>query len=183
MTATEPIAVPLDKLKELLFAVEDESVYAVLDGASVPGLLPKLRAAKEDWACLYRGELEPDLAEVAPYLVKLRRDSPLTDWILEAGWGNHWGIFAVTKAGLEALRRHFRYFLRVKDYTGQTLYFRFYDPRVLRIYLPTCRRNEIAMVYGPISKFITEDEKSGQALVLGHDPLRIRPQPWKFNSD
>ena len=44
--------------------------------------------------CLYRGELQPDMAEVAPYLVKLDRDAPFTDWVLDRGWGNHWGVFA-----------------------------------------------------------------------------------------
>src|SRR5262245_13928828 len=98
-----------EQLHQLLFSQEDISTYAVLDGASVPDLLPKLSEAKEECACLYRGELEPDMAEVAPYLVKLRAESPFTDWVLSEGWGNHWGIFALTQVGLEALRRHFRH--------------------------------------------------------------------------
>jgi hypothetical protein len=136
--------------------------------------LLKLQTAKEEWACLYRGELEPDLAEVAPYLVKLRQQSPLTDWILGEGWGRHWGIFAITPVGLEALRRHLRGFLRVKDSTGKILYFRYYDPRVLQVYLPTCRRDEIQTLYGPVRRYIAEDAKSGGALVFPHDPARIK---------
>lgn len=164
----------LETLRALLFAHEDESTYAVLDGASVPGLLPQLSSAKEEWACLYRGELEPDLAEVAPYLVKLRRQSPLTDWILSEGWGNHWGIFAITQVGLEALRRHFRHFLRVKDPAGRILYFRFYDPRVLRVYLPTCNRAEIKTIYGPVLRYIAENAKAGRAEVFDHHENRIK---------
>ncbi len=172
-----PLADRIEQLRALLFAQEDESTYTVLDGASVPELLPKLSEAKEEWACLYRGELEPDLAEVAPYLVKLRSESPLTDWILTEGWGNHWGIFAVTQAGLEALRRHFRHFLRVKDDAGKILYFRFYDPRVLRVYLPTCNRAEIKAFYGPVLRYIAEDAKTGQAEVFPHAQTRIRSEP------
>ncbi len=159
----------------LLFQGAGESVYAVLDGASVPGLRPRLEAAREEWACLYRGELEPELARAAPYLVRLLPESPLTDWILEEGWGRHWGIFAVSAAGLEALRRHLRGFLRVRDHTGAVLYFRYYDPRVLAVYLPTCNRQEIAAVYGPISRFIAEDEHSGDALELRFDLNGVRP--------
>ena len=166
----------LERLRELLFAAEDQSVYAVLDGASVPDLLEKLHGAKEEWACLYRGELEPDLAVTAPYLVKLRRESPLTDWILTEGWGNHWGVFAETPAGLEALRRHFRRFLRVKDHTGEILYFRYYDPRVLSIYLPTCNAAEIRFVYGPITQFVAEEEETGRAFVFPVDALKIKPK-------
>jgi hypothetical protein len=161
-------------LKQLLFASECESVYAVLDGASVPGLLKRLAAAREESACLYRGELEPDLAEVAPYLVKLREKSEFTEWLLEEGWGRHWGIFAITPVGLEALRRHFRQFLRVKDHTGKILYFRYYDPRVLQVYLPTCRRDEIKIIYGPVLRFIAEDRKAGTAYVFPHDPVKIK---------
>jgi hypothetical protein len=164
----------LERLRQLLFAGEDESAYAVLDGASIPDLLPNMLAAPEEHACLYRGELEPDLAEVAPYLVKLRQESSFTEWILSEGWGNHWGIFAVSQIGLEALRRHFRHFLRVKDPAGKVLYFRFYDPRVLRVYLPTCKRTEIKTVYGPISRYIAEDGKAGDALIFPHHPAKIK---------
>ena len=173
---TDPLASG-DRLPKLLFASESESVYAILDGASVPGLLEKLAVAKEEHACLYRGALAPDLAKVAPYLIKLRPEGLLTDWILSEGWGKHWGIFAVTPVGLEALRRHFRQFLRVKDHTGKILYFRYYDPRVLRVYLPTCKRVEIKAVYGPISRFIAEDESPIQALVFPFDPVKIKPLP------
>ena len=166
-----------EALPKLLFASENESVYAILDGASVPALLEKLAGAKEEYACLYRGALEPDLAKVAPYLIKLRKDSLLTDWICSDGWGNHWGIFAVTTVGLEALRRHFRTFLRVRDHTGQILYFRYYDPRVLRIYLPTCNRVEIKAVYGPVSRFIVEAEQGDRALLFPFDPVKIKPFP------
>lgn len=175
MSEPAAIAARLKRLKALLFSSEAESVYAILDGASVPELLPQLAEAKEESACLYRGELEPDLAQKAPYLIKLRRDSPLTDWILNDGWGNHWGIFATTPAGLEALRRHFRRFLRVKDHTGKILYFRYYDPRVLTVYLPTCRRSEISAIYGPIRQYLAEDETTGDAVLFAHDPIRIKP--------
>jgi len=164
-----------EQLHQLLFSQEDISTYAVLDGASVPDLLPKLAEAKEEWACLYRGELEPDMAEVAPYLVKLRAESPFTDWLLSEGWGNHWGIFALTQTGLEALRRHFRHFLRVKDPSSRVLYFRFYDPRVLRVYLPTCNRAEIKTLYGPVRTYIAEDAKTGNAETFPHHTSKIKP--------
>jgi hypothetical protein len=174
VNAPAPAKPNLDKLRAVLFSADAESVYAILDGASVPELLPKLKAAMEEHVCLYRGALEPDMAEVAPYLVKLRRESPFTGWILNEGWGNHWGIFLTTPAGIEALRRHLRQFLRVRDHTDQVLYFRYYDPRVLRVYLPTCRRNENKNIYGPITRFIAEEEETGNALVFPYHATRIK---------
>jgi hypothetical protein len=62
------------------------------------------------------------------------------------------------------LRRHLREFLRVRDEAGKRLIFRYYDPRILRVYLPTCWPAELNTFFGPISAFITEGESSGEIL-------------------
>src|SRR5260370_26273422 len=110
----------LDAIREKLYREEGGSIFAVLDGASVPGLLQKLADQEPEHVCLYRGDLEPDMAEVAPYLVKLDGESPFTDWVLDKGWGNHWGVFAEISgaeagADLKSLRQHLRTFLTVHD--------------------------------------------------------------------
>jgi|SRR5215213_375161 len=151
-------------VSENLFAEEGVSVFAALDGASVPGLLMRLYADQPEYACLYRGELEPDMAEVAPYLVRLAPEADFTDWVIGQGWGNHWGIFAVTHEDLRAMRRHFRTFLMVYDEAGKPLYFRYYDPRVLRPYLPTCNGGELSQIFGPVLYYLLEDEEPASAL-------------------
>lgn len=147
-----------------LFKDEELSVFAALDGASIPGLLDQLYEQQPEHACLYRGELEPDMAEVAPYLVRLEPDSDFTDWLIEKGWGRHWGIFALSGESLSALRRHFRAFLIVYTPETRPVYFRYYDPRVMRIYLPTCDAKELATVFGPVEYFLLEDEGPKTAL-------------------
>ncbi len=139
-----------------LFADEGMNVFAVLDGASVPGLLPKLDGEKPPYECLYRGELAPDLAEAAPYLAQLEQQSEFTKWVTGHGWGKHWGIFAVTAADLRAMRQHFRRFLTVHDSKGQPLLFRYYDPRVMRSYLPTCNAEELTAFFGPVVSYLLE---------------------------
>ncbi len=141
-----------------LFADKAVNVFAVLDGASVPDLLDMLFSHEPDYTCLYRGQLKPDLAEVAPYLVRLAPDSEFTRWVIERGWGNHWGILAITDVDTPTLRRHLRRFLIVYDSDGKPLYFRYYDPRVLRVYLPTCNAEELATVFGPVACYVLEDE-------------------------
>lgn len=141
-----------------LFAEEGASVFAILDGASVPDLLEKLHQHRPEFECLYRGELKPDLAHAAPYLVRLEPDAELTEWILGQGWGNHWGVFVIAPADLPALRRHFRRLLIVHDGEGKPLYFRYYDPRVLRTYLPTCNAEELAAMFGAVVAYVLEDE-------------------------
>lgn len=35
--------------------------------------------------------------------------------------------------------------------------FRYYDPRVLRVFLPTCNKEELTNFFGPIQAFVLED--------------------------
>ena len=37
--------------------------------------------------------------------------------------------------------------------------FRFYDPRVLRVFLPTCTPKEVLEFFGPIKRYVLEGEE------------------------
>src|SRR5262249_18411042 len=148
----------IERVAEHLFAHPELNVFAVLDGASLPGLLETLYQMMPNFRCLYRGEFEPDMAEVAPYLVDLTPDSEFTDWILENGWGKHAGIFAVSDAGFRAVLRHLRSFLVVNDEDGTPLRFRYYDPRVFSRYIATCNADDLATLFGPVKHFALESE-------------------------
>jgi hypothetical protein len=53
----------------------------------------------------------------------------------------------------------------VKTEQGKMLYFRFYDPRVLRIFLPTCDAMQLRELFGDaIDSFILEDEDPAFAI-------------------
>ncbi len=66
---------------------------------------------------------------------------------------------------IRILRRHLRTLLRVKDESGRYLLFRYYDPRIMRNYLPTCRTGELKTVFGTsILKFHMEAE-DGRSIV------------------
>lgn len=145
------------QLSRTLF-IDGFTTYAILDGAQVPELRQRLHAAGLDFVCLYRGEIPDDLAQVAPYLVALKRDDRFTAWILEQGWGNAWGIFARVNSeiGLKDIRKHFRTFLKVEYPDGKPRYFRYYDPRVLSDVLPLCNSEELSKLFGPISSYVAE---------------------------
>ncbi len=153
-----------DFLRRELFIDEAAKVYAILDGASVPGLLEKLAEHRPENTCLISGTLDPDLAEAAPYLVHVDAMSPFAAWVLEKGWGNHWGIFAVVPEAVpfRDLRKHFRSLLRVRSPDGDPLLFRYYDPRVFRVYLPTCNVAELNTIFGPSRKFMLEGGQLGE---------------------
>lgn len=149
---------------------EDEPslhTYAVLDGAAIPDLLDQLYgAAPPQFICLYAGDLEPDVTESAPYLVQLQRGTPFTTWLLTEGWGKDWGIFALSAADFRTVRKHFRTFLMVKDARDVPFYFRYYDPRVFRVFLPMADPAQLQLVFGPISAYLIPTEEPGlQSLI------------------
>jgi len=172
----DPLVLRCNALRNLLFREPDQQVYALLDGASIPGLPNRLAEAPEPSGCLYRGELGLDLKMTAPYLVKLHAESALLPWLWGEGWGKSWGIYVVTPLGFEELRRHFRGFLRVRDHAGRILYFRYYDPRVLRVYLPTCNAGEIKTVYGPVVRYLCEGESPDEILEFPSHRYRVTPR-------
>jgi hypothetical protein len=163
----------LDRLLDSLWPSSGDhrpagEVYALLDGACDPRIYPILRYSLVDSCCLYGGELPRELAEVAPYLVALARPSRLTAGLLAAGWGESWGILLASTAILQDLRRHFRRFLRVQDERGRRLLFRFYDPRVLRTYLPTCDAAELRRFFGPVDRYVVEGPAPGALIEFRH---------------
>jgi len=158
---TSPISLENDKFHQTLFSDNESNVYAVLDGASVPSIIGNLEKYKAESICLYRGELDPELAQTAPYLVRLKPDTELTNWVL-TGIGHHWGIFAIAKANMKEMRKHFRTFLMVYDPDGEPMYFRYYDPRVLRVFLPTCDDEERQEVFGNVNKYFAESEEGDE---------------------
>lgn len=151
----------IDRVREALWPSEGRagwSVYAVLDGARSARIHRDVAESGLPHACLYAGPLPAPMVEVAPYLVKLTPDAPFTRALLADGWGASFGIFILANAMLEELRRHFRRLLKVRDEAGQVLLFRFYDPRVMRAYLPTCNPSELGQVFGPVGMFVVEGE-------------------------
>lgn len=108
--------------------------------------------------CLYHGDIPPELEFAAPYLVQLEYDDSYSIKLIERAWGNSWSIFLKCDSSMDTLRRHLRTLLTVQDTKGNQLLFRYYDPRMLRVYLPTCVSDELKTVYGPIDRFWTEDD-------------------------
>lgn len=73
---------------------------------------------------------------------------------------------------METLRRHFRRLLHVRSEDGEKLYFRYYDPRVLRLYLPSCTSVELKEVFGPVGRFVLEGPE-GQVMAYERGGRRI----------
>lgn len=146
-----------------------QQVSWLLDGARSPDIAGLVGASGLAHTCLFGGELHPRLAAAAPYLVQLPAGSPAAIKLLRQGWGQAWGIFTFAGADLTQARQrlHLKKFLRVQTEQGRKLAFRYYDPRVLNIFLPTCTDEEFSDFLGPIDKLIAESDDGAKAQEFG----------------
>jgi hypothetical protein len=172
----------IQRLWEPLTPETQAEIYAILDAARDPRIYQGIRHdSPEAYCSLYRGEQAEELQEVAPYLVRLHPETPLTRWLIDLGWGESWGIFLESSASMRELRRHFRRFLMVYDEEGKPLYFRYYDPRVLRLYLPTCNGAELHMLFGPVDRYCAESEDGAMLLEYRRIDGQLRQRRVRFD--
>jgi hypothetical protein len=163
-----PVLAPdaLRRLLQVLYpdAADQEppsQLYAVLDAARDPAIYRALYdyEGAVTIRCLYQGDMAQRLSEVAPYLVQLDRTGPLTSWVLEHGWGQSWGILVRATAPFDEVRRHVRKFTVVSTEQGKSLLFRFYDPRVLRVFLPVATPDQLRQMFRTVQHYIMDDEE------------------------
>jgi len=173
----------LDPLMTLLWPNADDlsgdAVYCVLDGARDPEILKWLRLSGLKFSCLYSGQLTASLEAAAPYLVQLTPTSPSARELLARGWGRAWGIFIFAPAALPmpAIRLHLKKFLRVRTEDKKLLMFRYYDPRVLSIFLPTCTDEEFSKFLGPLNRLLVESDEGARWNLFDLEDRTLRIVP------
>ncbi|MDC0716451.1 DUF4123 domain-containing protein [Nannocystis bainbridge] len=140
---TQPPAPPnpgeaaLRALAQLQGLRDAGTLYAIVDAARADRPLELVEESVDPYASLYDGEQGRAHDDVAPYLVRLGRGSGLLERLVGEGWGEAWGVFVVSGAEFEVVRRQLRRFLMI-DLEGEAhrVFFRFYDPRVLQTVAP-----------------------------------------------
>jgi hypothetical protein len=168
-----------------------QPLFAILDAARDRYALALLLQSQVQYQSLYEGRDGEMLSDVAPYLVQLPTDSDLLRKLVQEGWGKSWGVYLKCAAEFQELRRHLRHFLEVRQPDGEQLYFRFYDPRVLRVYLPNLHSDEASTFLGPIHCYLMEDKEpdtllqflnTGQGVAKAAVPLTEAAQPAERSS-
>jgi hypothetical protein len=166
--------VDMARYKEIaLCRLADEAdkgtLYALFDAARTPRVLELLRESVQQTRSLFDGVQGKALEDVAPYVVKLDGTTPVLDRLVMEGWGLRWGVYFSCKLPLVEVRRHWRRFLMVEDDdTGETFYFKFYDPWVLRTFLPSCAPRQRSDFFGDVETFLFEG-KNGEFLRVDSD--------------
>ncbi|MCH9679875.1 MAG: DUF4123 domain-containing protein [Deltaproteobacteria bacterium] len=143
-------------LSQIKVADQPSSVYALVDGAADPRVFALLQAEGNEHRCLYGTDLPRVLATVAPHLVALGSHYPFAGHFARYGRNNNWGVMLRSSKSLDDIAEHFASMIRARLPEGRDVLFRFYDPRVLRAYLPTCTADELGQVFGPVESFLIE---------------------------
>lgn len=143
--------------------------YAIIDAAKDEKICPMILKSSEQFACLFRGNQAIDMASVAPYLIKIEKNKALTKPFIEKGWDNNWGIVLSSEAKFDIIKRHLRKFITVEDEEGKMMMFRYYDPEVLRIFLPTCNPDQLNMFFGPVKKYYVNNEENQISMYTNYE--------------
>ncbi|PTX55459.1 uncharacterized protein DUF4123 [Litoreibacter ponti] len=126
--------------EDRLFGSAPEPVYAVLDGALLPGLSDALALHGERARCLFNNSAARDFEETAPWLFQLQQDCKFSQSLFVRDpdknvpwhrWGRDGYVLVQCDFGLDALRHHLRKHTRIQDASRKWYLYRFWDPRLM----------------------------------------------------
>ncbi len=126
-------------------SVPSLQTYAILDAAKIEGLPEMLEASGLEHRCLFKGSAFDELQDVAPWLVRLEKDSAFTRNLFTRGdapwhlWDREPGLYVRSRAAMNELWAHFRKFTKVQDEHGRWIYFRFWEPDIASVHLDYLR--------------------------------------------
>jgi hypothetical protein len=129
------------------------TLYAIVDSARNDDIFRYFLTDNVVYQSLFHGKMDMKFFGVSGFLMECKKDSKLFNWLTTEVWCDSCSIFFVSKAPFDEVLRHFQKFNRVYLEDDDVVYFRYYDPRVLRVYLPTCNGKEIKTFFGEIESF------------------------------
>ncbi|MCS7024964.1 MAG: DUF4123 domain-containing protein [Bryobacteraceae bacterium] len=173
---------PAPRIERLLSGLRKtpEPVFLLVDCARDGRILPLLGEYAAPAQTLFNGPNLGTMIPFSPHLVTVEKEGPLVRALLEEGWGQAWFSFVVSREPFGVLREHFRQLLVVEDPEGREVYFRYYDPRILRCFLPACSPAEARQFFGPVLQFWTEDENPEYLLQFAAGPKGVEMQRYSL---
>lgn len=173
----EPSIIEVDESKQvsvlefLLERAEKEDchLYGIVDSARNDEVFRYLVTGDVRYKSLFEDTMDVQSYGVSGFLVECKKESPLFQWMTTDAWGDNSSIFFTSKASFEDLFSHFQKFNRVYLEGDDVVLFRYYDPRVLRNYLPTCNQVEIETFFGEVGSFFAESDTPEVIYVFKQD--------------
>ena len=110
--------------------------YLLLDGAQINDLAARIYGLEESPSLhlLYQQSAYEALAEVGPLLVAVRPHSELAQ-LFHREWQATAGVWLESDASEDDLVAHLRSLIHVRLGSAQTTLFRYYDPRIMALWL------------------------------------------------
>lgn len=167
-------------LQQLLDNNTNWNLYMIVDAAQDQSIYPLLSRSGVPMKCLfqkgihYPGETMTEMLKAAaPYLVTLDRGSPMLSELINNGWGKNWCTCIFTESEFDEVIEHCSGNLLARTEDGTTMQFRYFDPRILRVYLSSSTTEELSDFFGPVSAFCCEDESTAEPILftLNNDDL------------
>ncbi len=137
---------------------EDCNLYGIVDSAKNEEVFRYLITGDIKYKSLFEDTMDVQSYGVSGFLVECKKESPLFKWMTTEAWGDSCSIFFTSEESFDELFSHFQKFNRVFLEDDDVVLFRYYDPRVLRTYLPTCTRDEIDTFFGEVVIFFAESD-------------------------
>lgn len=147
--------------------------YILLDANRMEGMITDAKAVNTNYRPLLQARSYSNGSDYSPYLFSYEPLSDFSDWYMEKGWGKGWGIMLRSHVSPPELIEHCRKFLHTVDEANE-LYFRYFDPRVLDIFLPTCNQSQLKEFFGPIDYFMIESPNVAYAELIWLDNYALK---------
>jgi hypothetical protein len=142
-----------------------DPVFAVLDRSAASAFLDVLGAA---------GLTIEVLSETTgTCLVSVNADTRVAEQLAADGWGKAWGIYVTSHQQPTIVRKHLRRFQTLLTEDGAVFQFRFFNPALLRSFLPTLSADEARTLFGPISAILTEGASANELMLFMPGPSGV----------
>jgi len=157
-------SIQTESLRGSLRLASSEWLYGVVDGARDLELAFEAKCLYgQEIYTLFEEDVAPALVDVAPHLIPIDPNSEyLEHWAHRLG--SSAGILLVTSAAPDVLLAHLREIFNVTDEDGHECFLRFYDPRVIRDFLPARAPDALNEFFGPIDRFLVESADGDSVL-------------------
>lgn len=137
--------------------------FMLIDCAGIEGGAAQLpRHIFSEFECLFAGTLAVELGDVGPYLGRIKSFNTEVAKTVEDLLARQVGMLVLPEdnsltritATFSQLHRHFRKFNTVEGPDGTSLFFRYYDPRVIMNVLIALDTSQVEEFFGPVKAFM-----------------------------
>jgi len=153
---------------------QDKELFVIVDAARDNKVIEFLIDVLDElnYESLFNDETQTIFATVAPYLVLMSKKSNSLETLIDSGWGKSWGIFFTSNDSFQNVKNHFHQQLFAVNEDGKELFFRYYDPRVFRMYISSCNHEQKREFFGPVEYFFVEGENSHILIQYGINSIK-----------